>query len=408
MSRRVVVTGWGALSPIGNDAKAIVAALKGGRSGVRAMPQWGETYPELATRVGGVVDGFDEKVIGREHRRSMGRLALLAALAAKDAVAMARLSPELLSSGRVGLSVGQTVGSPSATQTYFFSIKDEGPRSLKSTTFLQIMNHSAAANLALMLKVTGRVWAPGAACASSSQAVGQGFETIKAGQQDVMICGGTEELHITTAVTFDIVHGTSRAFNDSPSRTPRPFDARRDGLVVAEGAGLLVLEELEHALARGAPVLGEVLGFGTACDAEHMSTPARSGMARTMGLALASAGLEPGDLDYVNAHATGTPTGDGIEAQATLDVVGPLVPVSSTKGHTGHTLAACGALELVFSLLMIEHGFLAPTLNLEEVAEDSKGPRHLREVEEKKVRRILSNNFAFGGINTSLIVSAPS
>lgn len=408
MSRRVVITGWGALSPIGNAAGPIVAALQGGVSGVRAMPQWGETYPDLATRVGGVVEGFDEKAIGREHRRSMGRVALLAALAAKDAVAHARLPQELLSSGRVGLSVGQTVGSPSSTQTYFFTIKDEGPRALKSTTFLQIMNHSAAANLALMMKITGRVWAPGAACASASQAIGQGFETIQAGAQDVMICGGTEELHITTAVTFDIVHGTSRAFNDSPSKTPRPFEARRDGLVVAEGAGLLVLEDLEHAKARGAPVYGEILGFGTACDAEHMSTPARSGMARTMGLALASAGLKPGDIDYVNAHATGTPTGDGIEAQATLDVLGPDVPVSSTKGHTGHTLAACGALEAVFSLLMMEHGFLAPTLNLETVSDDAKGPRHLREVELKKVRRVMSNNFAFGGINTSLILAAPS
>jgi 3-oxoacyl-(acyl-carrier-protein) synthase len=139
-----------------------------------------------------------------------------------------------------------------------------------------------------------------------------------------------------------------------------------------------------------------------------MSTPARSGMARTMGLALASAGLKAGDIDYVNAHATGTPLGDGIEAQATLDVMGPDIPISSTKGHTGHTLAACGALELVFSLLMIEHGFLAPTLNLEVVSEDSKGPRHLREVELKKVRRVMSNNFAFGGMNTSLILAAPS
>jgi 3-oxoacyl-[acyl-carrier-protein] synthase II len=259
-----------------------------------------------------------------------------------------------------------------------------------------------------MMKITGRVWAPGAACASASQAIGQGFETIQAGAQDVMICGGTEELHITTATTFDIVHGTSRAFNDSPSKTPRPFEARRDGLVVAEGAGLLVLEELEHARARGAKVLAEVLGFGTTCDAEHMSTPARSGMSRTMGLALASAGLKPGDIDYVNAHATGTPLGDGTEAQATLDVMGPDVPLSSTKGHTGHTLAACGALELIFSMLMMEHGFLAPTLNLDVVSDDSKGPRHLREVELKQAKRIMSNNFAFGGVNTSLIIAAPS
>ena len=407
MSARVVITGYGAYSPIGNTDAAIVSALRSGRSGVRAMPEWA-IWPDLHTRVGGVVEGFDEKEIPRENRRSMARLGILAALAAKQAVAHAGLKPELISSGRVGLSVGQTVGSPSATDVYFATLRQHGPRGLKSTTFLQLMSHSAAANLALMLKLTGRVWSPAAACASSSQAIGQGFETIRSGAQDVMLCGGTEELHTTTAITFDIVQGTSRAYNDSPTKTPRPFDAKRDGLVVAEGAGLVVLERLEHALARGATVYGEVLGFSTSCDAEHMSSPARAGMARCMGAALEVASLRPSDVHYVNAHATGTPTGDGVEAQATLDVVGADVPVSSTKGHTGHTLAACGALEVIYTLLMMREGFLAPTLNLEEVAPECRGPNLLREVLERKVTRVLSNNFAFGGVNTSLVIAAPS
>ncbi|MBL8954351.1 MAG: beta-ketoacyl-ACP synthase [Myxococcaceae bacterium] len=405
--RRVVITGFGALTPIGNDADGIVASLRGGRSGIRAMPQWAE-WKDLHTRVGGVVDGFDEKSIPREFRRSMSRMACLAAEATRRALESSRLPAETLSSGRAGISLGQTVAAPSPTQVYFDTLRAEGVRALKSTTFFQMMGHSAAANTALMFGCKGRVWAPNAACASSSQAIGQGFETIAAGQQDVMLCGGSEELHATTAITFDIVQGTSRAFNASPTQTPRPFDRARDGLVVAEGAGVVVLEALDHAVKRGAPVLGEVLGFATTCDGEHMSQPSKAGMAKTMALALEGAGLAARDIGYVNAHATATPTGDGVEAQATLDVLGAGVPVSSTKGHTGHTLAACGAIEVIFSLLMMQRGFLAPTLNLSDVADDCRGPNLLREPLEQRVTRVLSNNFAFGGVNTSLVLSAPA
>jgi 3-oxoacyl-[acyl-carrier-protein] synthase II len=405
--RRVVITGWGALTPIGNDAESICAALKSGRSGIRAMPEWSDTQ-DLHTRVAGTVGDFDEKAISREHRRSMGRVAVLAAVASKRALEMSRLDPALLGSGRVGISIGQTVGSASALKAFFDTLRDETPRALKSTTFLQMMGHSAAANVALMLRCTGRVWSPSAACASSSQAIGQGWETIREGHQDVMLCGGAEELHVTTAITFDIVGGTSRAFNASPGKTPRPFDSRRDGLAVSEGSGVLVLEEREHAHRRGADILGEVLGYATTCDAEHMSSPAKSGMARTIRLALESAGLKSADIEYVNAHATGTPTGDGIEAQATLEVLGDQVPVSSTKGHTGHTLAGCGAIEAVFTLLMMQRGFLAPTLNLEEIAPECRGPNLLQQPLERRVARAMSNNFAFGGVNTSLIFSAAS
>ncbi|MGQ0505784.1 MAG: beta-ketoacyl-[acyl-carrier-protein] synthase family protein, partial [Myxococcaceae bacterium] len=325
-----------------------------------------------------------------------------------QAVESAKLTPALLGSGRAGLSLGQTVGSPHATETYFRTLRDEGVKGLKSTTFLQLMAHSGAANLALMLGVKGRVWAPAAACASGSQAIGQGFETIRDGHQDIMLCGGAEELHFTTAVTFDIVGGTSRAFNETPQLTPRPFDKRRDGLVVGEAAGLLVMEEYEYAKRRGAHILGEVLGFATHCDGEHLTAPAREGMARTIAGCLASAGLTPRDVHYVNAHATGTQMGDPVEAQATRDVLGGDIPVSSTKGHTGHTLAACGAIEAIFSLQMIRHRFIAPTLHLEEVDPDCAGLRYTREVEERPITRVLSNNFAFGGVNTSLLLAAPS
>ncbi|MCI0672637.1 MAG: beta-ketoacyl-[acyl-carrier-protein] synthase family protein [Myxococcaceae bacterium] len=404
--RRVVITGMGLYSPIGNGPEQVLSALREGRSGVKAIPAW-DGWKGMATRVGATVEGLDEKAIPREYRRSMGRVALLAAAAAQQAIAHARVDAELLRSGRVGLSVGQTVGSPAATEFFFDTLRTDGVRGLKSTTFLQMMSHSAAANLALMFGVTGRVWAPAAACASSSQAIGQGYETLLSGAQDIMLCGGAEELHPSTAATFDILGGTSRAFNASPSSTPRPFDRQRDGLVVGEGAGILVLEELSHALRRGAPILAEVLGFSTQCDAEHMSAPSRAGMARTIASCLASAGLRSGDVDYVNAHATGTQLGDTVEAQATLDVMGGDVPVSSTKGLTGHTLAACGALEAGFSVLMMRHGFVAPTINLDEVDPACEGLRYVRQVEERPVRRVLSNNFAFGGVNTSLLFGLP-
>jgi len=223
----------GLMSPIGDDLDQVVDALREGRSGVRAIPSW-SGWPNLHTRVAATVNNLDEKAVPRESRRSMGRVALLAAAAAERALVHARLSREVLQSGRAGISIGQTVGSPAATELFFETLRTQGVRGLKSTTFFQLMSHSAAANLALMFKVTGRVWAPAAACASSSQAIGQAYETIRDGYQEVMLCGGAEELHVTTAATFDIVGGTSRAFNDTPAATPRPFDRRRDGLVVGE------------------------------------------------------------------------------------------------------------------------------------------------------------------------------
>jgi 3-oxoacyl-[acyl-carrier-protein] synthase II len=293
-------------------------------------------------------------------------------------------------------------------ETLFATLQREGVRGLKSTTFLQLMNHSASANVALMLGITGRVWSPSAACASASQAIGQGYESIAAGDQDTMICGGSEELHATTAIIFDILGGTSRAFNESPHQTPRPFDRRRDGVVVGEGAAVLVLEDRERAIRRNASIWGEILGFATTCDAAHMSAPAKEGMARTMALCLQSAGLQKSDIDYVNAHATGTPLGDIVEARATAHVLGGTVPVSSTKGHLSHTLAACGSIEVICCLLMMKHGFLAPTLNLTEVDPECAGINHVRELVERFPQRVMSNNFAFGGVNTSLILGVPT
>ncbi len=407
MKRRVVITGMGLLSPIGNTVDSAMASLKAGRSGVRRMPNLGPVKG-LLSQVGATVADFGENLIPRKFRRSMGRLALLAAAAGQQAVTAARLDTDLIRSGRVGVCIGQTTGSASATEQYLDALKREGVRGLKCTWFLQMMSHSAAANLAQMLGVAGRVWAPAASCASGSLAIGQGFEAIRDGHQDVMLCGGTEELHVATNAAFDVVGAASRAFNDRPTLTPRPFDVRRDGLVMAEGAGIVVLEEYEHAKRRSAAVLGEVLGFATYWDCEHLWAPAREGMARTIAGCLQSAECAANDVEYVNAHAAGTPTGDPAEAQATRSLVGHGPLVSSTKGHTGHTGAACGALEAIFCIEMIRQGFLVPTLNLEEVAPECAGLRYLREFAERKVSRVLTNNFALGGVSTSLLLGAAS
>jgi 3-oxoacyl-[acyl-carrier-protein] synthase II len=228
---------------------------------------------------------------------------------------------------------------------------------------------------------------------------------VKFGQQDVMICGGAEELHFTHAGVFDIMFATSRGFNATPDLTPRPFDAKRDGLVVGEGAGTVVLESYERAKARGAHIYGEIVGYGTNCDGKHVTNPSAEGMAGAMRRALADAETSADAIEYVNAHGTATELGDIAETTATHEVLGDRVPISSTKSFTGHTLGACGALEVAFSLAMMRDGFLAPTRNLDEVDPKCAPLNYLRgEARSAKVDTIMSNNFAFGGMNTSLIL----
>ncbi len=402
----IVVTGVGIASPIGCDLPTVTEALKRGHSGVQAVEAWSQV-PDLMAHVAALVDGLDlEAAISRKHRRSMGRVAQLSAYAARQAIDAAGLDAELLGSGRVGLALGSTTGSPASTLGYYRNILGPGMRANKSTAFLQVMSHTCAANVALAFGLTGRVWGPNSACTSGSQAIGLGYDTLRLGAQDVMICGGAEEVHFTTAATFNLAGAASTAYNAEPQETPRPFDAARDGMVVGEGAGVLVLEREAHARARGASIVGEVIGFATTCDGEHITSPAEGGMARTMELALAAADIAPADVDYVNAHATGTVLGDATEARATCSVFGDGVPVSSTKGYVGHTLGACGAIESIFVLAMIREGFVAPTKNLTKIDPACVGLWHVQAPLDRRVHVAMNNNFAFGGINTSLVFRA--
>jgi 3-oxoacyl-[acyl-carrier-protein] synthase II len=405
MNRRVVVTGMAGLSPIGNSWKEVRESLQTGRSGVVRMDAW-DAIANLRTRVAAPVTGFEPPADWPRHKtRSMGRDSLLATRASEVALGDAGLlGHPALGDGRTGVAYGCTQGSPRALEVYARQFYGKQTTSgIRGSDFIRFMSHTCAANIAQFFGARGRILPTTSACTSGSQGIGYAYEAIRYARQDVMIAGGAEEMDGIDAVIFDILLASSTR-NDEPTRTPRPFDAERDGVVVAEGAGTLVLEELEFARARGAPIIAEVLGYGTNCDGLHMTNPSPDGMEQVMRLALADAGLDADAIDYVNAHGTGTEVGDIAESEATLRVFGPRVPVSTLKGHTGHTLGACGAIEAWISLEMLREGWVAPTHNLENpdprcAALDyvTGAPRTL------SAETIVSNNFAFGGVNTSLV-----
>ncbi|UJR84030.1 beta-ketoacyl-ACP synthase [Sandaracinus amylolyticus] len=405
--RRVVVTGLGLASPIGNSDAEATESLKRGRHGIRKMPEWGH-IPDLQTRIGGAVTGLDLQAhFPRRKRRTMGLVALYAAYASEQAIAQANVGAEVLASGRCGIAYGSTTGSSQALEEFCGPLFTQFTmRGLDSSSYLKFMTHTCAANLASFFGIRGRVLPMISACTSGSQSVGAAYEAIKYGMQDVMIAGGAEELHYATAVTFDLLMATSIRYNETPERSPRPFDVKRDGLVIGEGAATLVLEDLEHAKKRGAKILAEIIGYGTNCDGLHITAPSEDGMRGAMELALSDSKAHPNDIDYVNAHGTGTEIGDIAETNATYSVFKRDVPISTMKSYTGHTLGACGAMEAVFCLQMMRDGFLAPNRNLDEIDPRCAKLGYLREVVQKRPRTIMTNNFAFGGVNTSLVLRA--
>ena len=403
--RRVVITGIGLASPIGNSLEEAAAALQRGDHGIVVRRDWDE-IGSLGTRLAAQVKGLDSFPYPRRKTRTMGRVALLSTYATEQALEDAGIAPELLTSGDVGLAYGSTHGSTTALEKFCRSLfKEYDIKGLAGSTYLKFMSHTCAANLAQCYNVRGRVISTCAACVSASQAVGAGYETIKYGLQEVMICGGAEEMHFTHVGVFDIMYATSTHYNDRPDESPRPFDEARDGLVVGEGAGTLILESYERASKRGAKIYGEIVGYGTNCDGSHITKPSAEGMRDAMKLALADASMSSDEIQYINAHATATPLGDLAESQATMNVFGPKTPISSTKGHTGHTLGACGAIEVAFGVTMIRDSYIPHTRNLERPDPECAPLSYLRgEPRRMKLDVLISNNFAFGGINTSLIL----
>jgi 3-oxoacyl-[acyl-carrier-protein] synthase II len=402
---RVVVTGIGVASPIGNTFDEISNSLQEGRHGIQIKPEWAQ-FGNFRTRLNAEVKGLDLTGYPRKKVRTMGRVALLATYATEKAIAEAGLTDEDLQGGRVGLAHGSTHGSSDALEEFCKSLfKNNSMDCLAGSAYLKFMSHTTVANLAQFFSIRGRVTSTCAACVSASMAIGQGYELVKNGVQDVMIAGGAEEMHFVHAGVFDIMFATSTKYNERPDLAPRPFDEGRDGLVIGEGAGTMVLETYERASKRGAHIYGEIVGYGSNCDGTHVTSPSAEGMASAMRLSLADAGLSGDNIDYVNAHATATEAGDIAESTATMAVLGGKVPISSTKGSTGHTLGACGAIEAAFCFAAMRDGFLPPNKNLEKVDPRCAPLDYVTGAARRaKPETIMTNNFAFGGINTSLVL----
>lgn len=401
--KRVVITGTGCITPLGSGVDALMQGLAERRSGVQRMAGW-DVYKGLQSLIGAPAPLENEKDIPRQQRRSMGRMSIFAAQAARQAVDDSRLEASVLNGNRCGCITGSTMGSAgSINETFEIMLPDRDLSRLTSSKFFQCVSHTTAMNISQYLGIRGMVLSTSAACASGLQAIGTAMDLIRNGRQDVILCGGAEELHPTVTGSFDILFATSTHFNDAPTRTPRPFDKDRDGLVVGEGAGILVLEEYAHALQRGARIVAEVTGFHTCGSSMHVSQSDSESMIRCMRDALADAGIRAEAVDYISAHATATPQGDVAEATAINALFGNRVPVSSLKGNLGHTLAASGAIELIASLKMMEQGLLYPTHNLEVIDPDCAGINHVRHAREARIETVLKNSFAFGGINAALV-----
>ena len=404
MSRRVAVTGMAGISPIGNDWNCVRARLGAYLNAVTRMPEWAD-YDGLNTQLGAPAADFTlSERYTTKATRSMGRVALMATRASELALLDAGLLDDpLMRSGKLGIAYGSSAGTPKAICDFGKMIDEKSTRGINATTYIKMMGHTAAVNLGVFLGITGRILTTSSACTSGSQGIGYAYETIRAGHQRAMVAGGAEELCVTEVAVFDTLFATS-VRNDAAATTPRPFDAARDGLVLGEGAGTLILEEWDHARARGAKVYAEVVGFGTNSDGCHVTHPNAATMQIAMELALADANLAATEIGYVNAHGTGTQHGDIAESQATWNIFGGNTPVSSLKSYMGHTLGACGALEAWISIEMMRAGWFAPTINLAAVDPECAELDYItgagREID---CEYIMSNNFAFGGINTSLI-----
>ena len=402
--KRVVVTGMAGVTSLGSDWASIAANFRANRSGIRYMPEW-ERFSELNTRLGGPVDDFKVPAHWtRRQLRSMGRVSRLAVAAAEQALAQAGLLGEpSIQDGRMGVACGSSTGSTDEVKAFGNMLLNGVAEGLNANSYVRMMPHTTAANISIFFGLKGRLIPTSSACTSGSQGIGYAYEAIKFGRLPMMLAGGAEELCPTEAMVFDALYATSLK-NSAPQTSPRPYEQGRDGLVIGEGAGMLVLEELEHALARGATIYAEIVGFGSNADGQHTTRPVQATMRQAMELALEDAGLAPAAIGYVNGHGTATEQGDIAESHATHSLFGSRMPISSQKSFLGHTLGACGALESWFSIEMLNSDQYVHTLNLDVLDPACAELDYLRgELRTLHNEYVMNNNFAFGGVNTSLI-----
>ncbi len=404
MNRRVAVTGMGGVTALGDSWPAIKTRLERRETAIRRMADW-ERFDGINTRLAAPVIGFDvDQRYERRKLRTMGPVSRMAVYATEQALRDAGLLDDVaLRGGRAGVAYGSSFGSQHPVLAFAELVNEGRSKRLTATSYVQMMSHTAAVNIALFFRLTGRLIPTSSACTSGSQAIGYAYEAIRYGLQDIMIAGGADELSVTEAAVFDTLYATS-VRNDEPSTTPRPFDRDRDGLVIGEGAATLVLEDLEHARARGARIHAEVVGFGTNTDGNHITQPSAETMEIALRLALEDARLTPEAVGFVSGHGTATEWGDIAESQVTAAVFGNRMPIHSLKSYFGHSLGACGAIEAWLAIAMMNESWFAPTINLAHVdARCAELDYVIADGRNLDVDHLMSNNFAFGGINTSLV-----
>ena len=403
--RRVAITGMGGITSLGGDWPAIRDNLRKGRTGIRYMTDW-DRLTDLNTRLAGPVAWFDDaNVYPRKQRRAMGRVSVLSVRAAELALKSAGLLDDpFLRSGRVGVACGSSYGSTPPAVNFVKFMETGKASGLNVTSYIRMMSHTAPVNIVVFFGLTGRVVTTSSACTSGSQGIGYAFEAVREGHADAMIAGGAEELCPTMAAVFDTLYATSLQ-NHAPESASRPLDRDRDGLVIGEGAAMLVVEEFEHARARGATILAEIVGFATNADGAHITEPQAATQAAVMRDALHQAGLPPDAIDFVSGHAAATDIGDVSESHATAEIFGNRIPFHSLKGHFGHTLGACGSIEAWLAIEMMREDWFAPTANLVNVDPRCADLDYLTgEGRTMAAEHLMTNNFAFGGINTSIIL----
>lgn len=404
MTRRVVVTGMGGVTALGTDWPGIRERMARGETAVRTMAEW-DRYEGINTRLAAPVVGFSvDDRYPRKKTRTMGPVSRMAVYATERALADAGLGEDpVVKSGRTGIAYGSSFGSPAPVIAFAELMTEGRSKTLNATSYIQMMSHTAAVNIGLFFGVTGRIIPTSSACTSGSQGIGYAYEAIRWGKADVMIAGGADELDVTESAVFDTLYATSTR-NDRPHTSPRPYDRDRDGLVIGEGACTLILEERERALARGATIHAEVMGFACNSDGNHVTQPQAETMEIALRMALEDAGLSASAVGFVNGHGTATEWGDIAETAATHAVFGERAPIHSLKSYFGHSLGACGAMEAWLGIEMMRQGWFAHTANLENVDERCAALDYIMgEGRKIETEFLMSNNFAFGGINTSLV-----
>lgn len=403
-NRRVVITGMSGITAFGHQWSTIKQRMLEYKNAVVYVPEW-EMYEGLQSRLAAPVKDFSLPAhITKKKSRSMGRVAQMAVVATEQALEDAQLlHSDYLKEGNAGVSYGSCTGSTEPVLAFGSMLMEKSTHSITAQTYIQMMPYTTAANISLYFGLQGRIIPSSTACTSGSQAIGYAYEAIKHGYQNIMVAGGAEELCPSEVAVFDTLFATSQN-NAQPELTPRPFDVNRDGLVLGEGAGTLILEELEHAKKRGAKIYAEIVGFATNCDATHVTQPQSQTMQICLAQAIKQANISVDQIGYICLHGTATERGDIAESQATYNLFANKPFVSSIKSYLGHTLGACGALESWFAIAMMNDGVFLPTINLETVDERCAKLNYIQQsAVEYATDYVMNNNFAFGGVNTSLI-----